>query len=228
MLKEKKDPTVIDIWRYTWHVSDAEAEKQQPWLALEEQQKADRFLQKKDRLKYIANHRFMRQVLAFYVRKKPEQIIFRYSPLGKPFLTDDQLHFSLSYRNQCGLLAVCEHREVGVDIEFEKELQDVHTFSEYSFTQEEKKLIFKNKVANREVLFTFWTFKEAYIKATGTGLSVDISKINLAGFFNQETNKVQGSEWTLNRLPAEAGYRAAYAIAGKKPTCREFDFRQHF
>jgi 4'-phosphopantetheinyl transferase len=127
-------------------------------------------------------------------------------------------------------LAIFKDAEVGVDIEYIKELQDVATFSSYSFSEQEKAMIFSNNKTNPEVLFTFWAFKEAFIKATGTGLSVDISKINLADFFDKETSVMPDDDklWTLKRLDAEEGYKAAFATTGKVDKLIEFKYHHFF
>ena len=220
----------LHIWRYTVNEQDYIAEKTNPILSIEEREKAARFMHEHHAIKYVCNHRFVRNVLAAYLNIPAAQIKFNHTPLGKPFIANSNLFFNLSHRNKYGLLAIFKDAEVGVDIEYIKALQDVATFSSYSFSEQEKAMIFSDNTTNAEVLFTFWAFKEAYIKATGTGLSVDISKINLADFFNRETNIMPDDNklWTLKRLNAEEGYKAAFATTGKVDKLIEFTYPQFF
>ncbi|MEO8761116.1 MAG: 4'-phosphopantetheinyl transferase superfamily protein [Bacteroidia bacterium] len=216
----------LHIWQYAVNEQDYQDEKTNPILSHEETEKYKRFLHEKDAIKYICNHRFLRQVLASYLDISPKEIKFSYTKLGKPYIKNSNLFFSLSHRNKYGLLAISKDAEVGVDIEYMKDLQDVVTFSNYSFSEEEKALIFTNEKINTETLFTFWTFKEAFIKATGTGLSVDISKINLADFYTNETIAFlydNNAIWTLKRLQAEESYKAAFAIKGKVDEVLRFE-----
>ncbi|HKC68983.1 MAG TPA: 4'-phosphopantetheinyl transferase superfamily protein, partial [Bacteroidia bacterium] len=121
--------------------------------------------------------------------------------------------------------AILLDAEVGVDVEHIKELRDADTFSSYSFSEQERAMIFSNNNINFDTLFTFWAFKEAYIKATGTGLSVDISKINLADFFDMETHVMPDNKlWILKRLSIEEGYKAAFATTGKVDKLVEFTY----
>ena len=216
----------LHIWRYTLNEKEYNDEQIAPILSEEEKEKYKRFIHQRDVIKYIGNHRFMRQVLSKYVHHKPNELVFNQTALGKPYIKDSGLYFSLSYRNQCGLLAISKDDEVGVDIEYMKELQDTSTFASYSFSEEEKALIFKTNTADFDLLFTFWAFKEAFIKATGTGLSVDISKINLADFLNHETLILpyDNTLWSLKSLSIKEGYKAAVAIRGQMPYCTGFNY----
>lgn len=219
----------LHIWQYAINEQDYAAEKISPILSAEESAKAKRFLFEKDAIKYVCNHRFMRNVLAGYLSKEPSKIQFKHTELGKPYVEGAGLFFNLSHRNKYGLLAIFKEAEIGVDVEYIKELQDVDTFSSYSFSEQEKALIFNNGKANPNVLFTFWAFKEAYIKATGTGLSVDISKINLADFFYKENNVMPDNKlWTLQRLTMEEDYKAAFATTGKVVKVLELKYENFF
>ncbi len=220
----------LHIWRYTVNEQDYVAEKNTPILSTEEREKAARFIQEKHAIKYVCNHRFMRNVLAAYLNISAAEIKFSHTELGKPYVENSNLFFNLSHRNKYGLLAIFKDAEVGVDVEYIKELQDVATFSSYSFSEQEKAMIFNNGNANPEILFTFWAFKEAFIKATGTGLSVDISKINLADFFDKETCVMPDDKklWTLKRLEIEAGYKAAFATTAKVDKLIEFSYGNFF
>ena len=220
----------LHIWRYTVNEQDYVAEKTAPILSIEERKKATRFIQEHHAVKYVCNHRFMRNVLGAYLNTPPSQIKFSHTPLGKPYIENSNLFFNLSHRNKYGLLAIFKDAEVGVDIEYIKELQDVVTFSSYSFSEQEKAMIFSGNKTNTEILFTFWAFKEAFIKATGTGLSVDISKINLADFFDKEANVMPDDNklWTLKRLNAEEGYKTAFATTGKVGKLIEFSYAEFF
>jgi 4'-phosphopantetheinyl transferase len=216
----------LHIWRYTVDERDYESEKNLSTLSQEETERYKRFIYPRDAVKYSANHRFMRQVIAGYLDCGPGELVFSYTPLGKPYIKNSGLFFNLSYRNKLGLLAISKDDEVGVDIEYMKEMQDVATFASFSFSEEEKELIFTKDILNQDVFFTFWAFKEAYIKATGTGLSVDISKINLAGFLFQEAFVLpfDNTLWSLKSIDAEKGYKAAFAIKGKIPEYMEFNY----
>ena len=218
----------LHIWRYTVNEQDYLAEQTNSILSVDEIEKSKRFIRKEHTLDYVCNHRFVRNVLAAYLNILPAEIKFGVTDLGKPYIENIDLFFNVSHSKNQALLAISKDGEVGVDIEYMKDLQDAVTFSNYSFSEQEKAMIFKNGQIDKDVLFTFWTFKEAYIKATGTGLSVDISKINLADFYTNEVLKFGDNTWALKRLQADEGYKAAFAIAQPVDKITEFMFDEFF
>ncbi len=228
ILTHKIQTGELHIWRYTVNEQDYIAEQTNPILSVEETEKSKRFVREEHTINYVCNHRFVRNVLAVYLNILPSEIKFSITDLGKPFIENSNLFFNVSHSKNQALLAISKDGEVGVDIEYMKDLQDAITFSNYSFSDEEKAMIFKNKEIDKDVLFTFWTFKEAYIKATGTGLSVDISKINLSDFYGNEVHKFRNDTWTLKRLQADEGYKAAFAIAKQIDKVAEFRYDEFF
>jgi 4'-phosphopantetheinyl transferase len=219
----------IHIWKFTNYIIDVAAINQSV-LSEDEKTKAARFIRPQDALKYITNHIFRRNILAKYLDKNPSDISYNFQHHGKPYIPNTLLTFNHTYRNNYGLLAIANNTQVGVDIEYIKTLQDPKTFAAFSFSEQEKAIIFANGNLNQEAFFTFWTFKEAFIKATGTGLNVDISKINLANFLHQDTNPMadyDNQSFTIKKLAAPEGYLSAYASMGKPLVCTEFDFTTH-
>lgn len=61
----------------------------------------------------------LRQVLSRYLDEDPAAIELRLGERGKPMLADSDaaLHFNLSHSGGLVLIAVCRHREVGVDVQ---------------------------------------------------------------------------------------------------------------
>lgn len=216
----------IHIWKFTNYIADTIAINQSI-LSDEEKTKAARFIRPHDAVKYITNHIFRRKILSQYLDINPSDINYNFYPHGKPYIQNSLLTFNHTYRNNYGLLAISNNTEIGVDIEYIKTLQDPTTFASFSFTEEEKAIIFADGNFNHEAFFTFWTFKEAFIKTTGTGLNVDISKINLANFLFEETNPMvnyNNQLFTIKKLTAPEGYLSAYACMGKSLALTEFDF----
>ena len=84
----------LHIWRYTVNEQDHAAEKTNPILSVEEREKATRFIQKQHAIKYICNHRFLRNVLASYIKTPANEIKFNHTALGKPYIENSNLFFS--------------------------------------------------------------------------------------------------------------------------------------
>ena len=73
-----------------------------------------------------------------------------------------------------------------------------------------------------EVFFSYWTCKEAYIKARGEGLSLSLDqfqvvpKLGEAGLLlSIEGDLHEASRWSLRQLIPAPGYVAALAVEGK-------------
>ena len=102
---------------------------------------------------------------------------------------------------------------------------------EKSLSEKEKEMIFKSKGEKlQETLFTFWTFKEAIIKALGVGLNADLTQIDLSDFFYSGSNPLafdNNSIYTIKRIKAPEGCMAALAIKGKAGSCTEFNYGEN-
>jgi 4'-phosphopantetheinyl transferase len=218
----------LHIWRYTLNEQDYFNELKDPLLSQEEVNRYECYLNESDKIRYICNHRFVRQVLSKYLNELPSQIKFSYSEKGKPFIKNSDFFFNYSYRSNYCFLAVTKFGEVGVDIEKMKPLQDAPTFISFSFSEKEKKIIYEsNTVDFQETLFTFWTYKEAIIKSLGVGLSADLTQIDLSDFYYTKLNPLSYDHYnlyTMEKINAPEGYKAAFAIKGELNRYEEFEY----
>ncbi|WP_317897861.1 4'-phosphopantetheinyl transferase family protein [Aurantibacillus circumpalustris] len=215
----------LHLWRYTLDEAEYYKEKSQPLLSKDEQQRCSRFVNEAEKIRYTCNHRFVRQVLAKYINQPASEINFNLSDKGKPFLENSDILFNYSYRTTFGLLGISKRREIGIDIEKMKLLHDLKTFADFSFSEKEKEIIFKSSDETfQDTLFTFWTFKEAMIKAIGVGLNADLTKIDLSDYYNTEVNKLgfNNTVYTMKQINAGPGYKAAFALKGTMNSYSEF------
>jgi 4'-phosphopantetheinyl transferase len=101
--------------------------------------------------------------------------------------------------------------EVGVDVEAVDPATDVERFAARFLTAIERVALTQRPAAQRrEALFACWTRKEAYLKATGEGLSVSPATIEVwAG----DGRPVTWAGWSVHSLAAGPGFAAAVAGA---------------
>lgn len=136
------------------------------YLAAYEQEKDKQKRQQKRQQEHVLGRKLLdyglRQEYALFLS---EQTIGK-GQYGKPYLTDcPDIHFSISH---CDGMAVCgiSERTIGVDIE------RIRPFSERTarkvLAEEE---LAEGTVLSPELFFRYWTLKESYLKAIGTGLS---------------------------------------------------------
>lgn len=152
-------------------------------LSKDEITKSHAFRFKKDRNCYIVTRGVLKIILGFYLKKKPEQIVFSYNSYGKPrlFSNEYNLNFNVSHSGDFAIIGFLKNYEIGVDIEKCKTNLDVYDIAQSYFSLKEIEAL--NKVSNEEkysAFFRCWTRKEAFIKAQGSGLSFPLNKFTVS------------------------------------------------
>lgn len=123
---------------------------------------------------------------------RPSEWVFERGAHGKPQLVNPpiDLHFSCSHTPAVSVVAVSDTRPIGIDVEgVLPELDDPSLIEEF-FTAEERLAIKRLPYGGRAKARTrLWTLKEAVAKMLGTGLALDVSKLE----FDTEEDRLQSS-----------------------------------
>ena len=216
----------VHVWRVFLDSTTFEIENLLGILSTDELERAGRFHFEKDQKRFIVARGILRKILGRYLEIKPNKLRFEYTSHGKPVLATnsgyDTLRFNLSHSDAFALYAVTRDRNIGIDIERVRDDIDVEQIARRYFSQNEissLERIHKNK--RSEGFFKYWTRKEAFIKATGQGISFpmeqcdvtlisgkDLSPITLPG------DKREGSCWYGQDLFPGCGYAAAIVVEG--------------
>src|SRR2546423_7139939 len=94
---------------------------------------------------------------------------------------DGSLQLNVSHSAGIVLLAFTRRREIGVDIEQIRRDFDLPAIANRFFSVEEQEQLARMSDQERpEGFFRCWTRKEAYIKATGDGLSLPLSQFDVS------------------------------------------------
>jgi 4'-phosphopantetheinyl transferase len=154
-------------------------------LSDDERARADSFHFDRDRRRYIAGRGALRQLLGAYLVLEPGRLQFRYGGRGKPYVVgsggSEGLRFNVSNSDDLAVIAVCRDREVGVDLEAHHPLEDVDQIATRYFCVPEREALLRANGEHKQILFyTYWTRKEALLKATGTGLSSPLTSIDVS------------------------------------------------
>ena len=131
-------------------------------LSATEIEKMNRFLRTDDAKRYALGKYFTRKILGKKLNIEPKDINFLLAENKKPYIND--ISFNISHSGDYVVLAISK-KAIGIDVEIIKNHFDYDPLAEVCFTQNERKLI-----TNLENFYTFWTRKEAILKATGEGL----------------------------------------------------------
>ncbi|MBZ5607013.1 MAG: 4'-phosphopantetheinyl transferase superfamily protein [Acidobacteriia bacterium] len=143
-----------------------------------------------------------------------------YGPKGKPALvTPAGVSFNTSHSGGLAVFAFTPGCELGVDLERIRPLPDLQDVAQRFFCSEETSDLLALPAGQQErAFFLCWTRKEAYIKATGDGLSVplDAFRVELrpgeaARFIHVAHDVKAAKAWTLHDLDFGPDYAAALA-----------------
>ena len=210
---------------------------QPPWLldrfwnslAAEEQTRANRFRFDKDRNQYIASHGILRDVLSRYLTIPAAQIRFAYGERGKPRLAEYQLvhdgplHFNMSHSANLALYAVAQGGVVGIDLEFIRPLDDFLRIAETFFSPAECAALHNlPETAQLGAFYSCWTRKEAYLKARGDGLSINLDQFAVSlgpeeapALLCVQDAPNEPARWTLNNISLGPECAAALVTEGR-------------
>ncbi len=154
-------------------------------LSPDEGRRADRYVYQKDRRDYISSRGILRNILGRYMHCEAADVTIDYSFDGKPTLglsmQSAGLEFNLSHSSGYLAVAVTQGVKVGVDIERMRTIPDMDLIATHSFSQyEQNELSLLPSEEKSSGFFRCWTRKEAYLKATGNGLSIPLDSFDVS------------------------------------------------
>jgi 4'-phosphopantetheinyl transferase len=150
-----------------------------------EQAQADRFYFDEDRWTYAAAHWLVRNALASVDGLPAADWRFIAEKRGKPridpALSRVELAFNLSHTTGFVACAISTGVEVGIDVESLARKPADRDIAQRFFSPPEVAILRDAAPERqRETFFRFWTLKEAFIKATGEGLSRPLDSFSFA------------------------------------------------
>ena len=159
-----------DVHIWTVELDDADWDAFSSVLAPDEIDRADRFRRPHLRHRYRRCRIALRRLLGQISNEDPVNIALRYGPFGKPEM-DGKWQFNLSHSEDKALIAISPH-VVGIDLEFtNRPGMDVAALAEVVCHPNEIAALALLPADEKAALFyRWWTQKEAYCKARGTGL----------------------------------------------------------
>ena len=156
-------------------------ERYYTWLSADECDRVQRFKYSQHQRDFVASRGALRLHLAQYLDCHPKEIRFDYGGHGKPKLASySNLHFNLAHSHKRALIVVCKTAAIGVDLEKVRPVPELLSLAKRFFhVSEYESIAALPEALQLEKFFAYWTCKEAYLKATGTGLS-QVSKLELS------------------------------------------------
>jgi 4'-phosphopantetheinyl transferase len=199
----------------------------QAWLSTDECARAARFVRPVDRDEYTVAHAALRLILAARLGRAPQALVFARGAQGKPALHG--LEFSLSHTRGLALVAVAAV-PVGVDVERIEPL-DALALARHRFSAAERAALERVPADRQQAAFYgAWVRKEAFVKATGAGLSrtfdqFDVSIGGPATLLATRPDAGEAGRWCLADVDAGADHAAALCVSGaERPDIAMTDF----
>jgi 4'-phosphopantetheinyl transferase len=188
-------------------------------LTPDEQERVSRMRFAAGKHQQLVTRALLRCVLSRYVpAMAPADWRFALSEHGRPRIADpmpENLHFNLAHTRGLVVLAVARAPEIGVDVERRDTRVDLAVARRY-FSHAE--------VAGLEALpgeeqplrfLRLWTLKEAYLKATGTGIVGGLDRVT----FHLDAERVQfqsaepdASHWQFREATVDGQFLLALAV----------------
>ncbi len=196
-------------------------------LSVDEEARAERYHFDEDRRRFIVRRGILKTLLGNYLGIEPYQIQFCYGKNGKPALSDTfgngEVRFNLSHSEGLALYAFTRSRKIGVDIEYIRDVPEMEQIADRYFSENEKAVFHTlPESKKKEAFFNCWTRKEAFIKATGEGLSASLDRFDVslapgepARLLGVEGDSIDESQWSICNLNIDIRYKAALVKEGK-------------
>ena len=215
------------IWVIDLDLSGYQVDYHCKVLSPEERERAARFHFQRHRRRYIVSQGVMRRILSHYLDEDPSELVYEIGSHGKPALggrhKEAGLQFNLTHSHEIALFVLVREVEIGIDVEFVREIDDLDGIAGRFFSVSEQADYFSlPKDQRAQGFYNCWTRKEAFIKAIGDGLSYPLEKFDVtlipgerAQLLRIEDNPVEASHWTLEAFQPEPGYTGAVALRAK-------------
>ncbi len=213
---------------HVWRVNLARPRPAGHLLSVDERARAGRFHFERHRHRYTAGRSMLRRILGRYVDTSPNTLRFEYGANGKPGFGTGPIRFNVSHSGDLALIAIASGREIGVDVERIRRDDDLLDVAERYFAPQERVALRSLPEQERcSGFFRCWTRKEAYLKARGEGLSIDLHGFVVSlrpneppALLESVSGPAEVLRWTLADLHPHPDYAAALAVEGNECNVR--------
>ncbi|HEV7333468.1 MAG TPA: 4'-phosphopantetheinyl transferase superfamily protein [Flavisolibacter sp.] len=216
----------VHVWRASLRQQKAALEKYFQELSPEEKKGASRFFRTEDRNRFLLGRKMLRTLISLAIAIPPETVAIQTDSNGKPyFISKDErpLFFNLSHSGNWVLIAIGLSAS-GVDVEAINQAIEVEELSAACFSAEEQQALQKASDP-LPAFYTFWTRKEALLKATGIGLINELSHFSCLNGFNSVTANIirSNKDWNIQSFRLDEGHFASVATV-PGTVCRFYNF----
>ena len=228
----------IHVWRASLEQPAGHMAELREFLTPDENERAGRYIWDEAKRHFTAGRGILRALLGRYLAQHPLRVGIEYNEYGRPRLAGGSdrglLFFNLSHSGGMALYAFARGNPVGVDIERIRELDILGIAKRFFAPAEYANLVSLPESGRNEAFFRCWTRKEAFVKAEGTGLRLDLSRVEVTlgpgappRILRVGSSIEDGAEWTLRDLDAGQGFAAAMAVRAPDAKVVMLDYPNH-
>lgn len=210
----------VHVWQFCSATQDSGLDGQE-LLSQDERQRAARFHFSEDRERFIASRGILRTLLGTYLERESASLRFQYWDKGKPWLPKaPDLHFNVAHSGEIIVWAFARDRRVGIDVEEIRTDFSTQEIAERFFSSSERRALGALASSQRHrAFFQCWTRKEAFLKATGDGLSLPLDQFDVtlapsqpAQLLQTRPDHKEAERWTMHNLDLHPNYAAALVV----------------
>jgi 4'-phosphopantetheinyl transferase len=219
----------IHVWRAYLDCEEIVLHRYEETLAPDEKARANRFVFRQDRNRYVASRGTLRELLGRYLSRSPAEFEFDYSSKGKPFLRTEfgkrSVQFNISHSHGLALLAFVVGRNLGIDVELVRpEVPADEIAKRYFSPQEVTELRALPMSLRAEGFYLCWTRKEAYVKARGEGLHIPLESfhVSLTPGRPERLESADSCRWSMQSLYPDPHYVGALVAEGQDLRLRQW------
>jgi 4'-phosphopantetheinyl transferase len=217
----------VHVWRASLRPSASRVFCLRDTLAPDELERAEQYVFRRDRERYILGRGILRAILSRYLGVKPAELSFSYNCCGKPSLAApfhrNGFQFNVSHSDWLALYGVARGRKIGVDLERVNSDLDCEEIARHFFSKGEiAALCTLPEQSKHKGFYNCWTRKEAYVKAKGAGFSIPLDEFDVtlipgvpARLLHTEWEPQEVTRWSFEELRPGRGYAAAIAVEGR-------------
>jgi 4'-phosphopantetheinyl transferase len=192
-------------------------------LLPEERARAARFRREVDAWCHVAGRGLLRHLVGVLAGVDSQRLRIGSGPHGKPTLPDHPaLHVNIAHSGGLVAVAVTRLGPVGVDVERVEEDRATPEIARRFFAPEEEALLGGIPPGTwTTAFFETWTRKEAFLKATGLGISRGLGSFAVTVGEPARLRRVDGGpppeRWWMADVAVPEGYRGAVAVERTEP-----------
>ncbi len=216
-------PDEVHLWNVD--VSGLVVAEARSDLAREECDEAEAIHLQPRRDDFVRQRAVLRRLLSGYTGRSPKGLRFTRSATGKPSLIERRppLEFNLSHSGAHTLIGVSGGRSIGVDVQIVRRGVRCLDLARRFFSPTERTYVESLSPQKVErAFFDLWTLKEAWLKATGAGISGGLDRFSIDPTPDPPrltwlADQSELPAWLLRRVPIDSETLAAIALQGSSP-----------